>query len=124
MADRSMSMPVSKPGMVRNIAGWILCIVLAFAFVMAGGMKLIGNQAMVQLFDQVGVGQWFRYFTGALEAGAGIGVLIPQYSRWAALLLAAVMIGAIITHLTILHSSPASPCVLLVVALAAAFLRG
>jgi hypothetical protein len=63
MADRSMSMPVSKPGMAGNIAGWILCIVLAFAFVMAGGMKLSGNRAMVQLFDQVGVGQWFRYFT-------------------------------------------------------------
>jgi putative oxidoreductase len=118
-----MSMPVSKPGMARNIAGWILCIVLAFAFVMAGGMKLIGNRPMVQEFDQVGLGQWFRYFTGVLEVSGGVGVLIPQYSRWGALLLATVMVGAIVAHLTVLHSSPALPCVLLVLALTAAFLR-
>jgi putative oxidoreductase len=124
MADRSMSMPVSKPGMARNIAGWILSIVLAFAFLMAGSMKLIGSREMVQLFDQVGVGQWFRYLTGALEVVGGVGVLIPHYSRWAALLLAIVMIGAIITHLAVLHSSPASPCILLGLALAAAYLRG
>lgn len=80
-------------------------------------------QAMVQEFDQVGLGQWFRYFTGILEVTGGIGVLIPKYSRWAALLIAVVMCGAIVAHLTVLHSPPTLPAVLLAVALITAWLR-
>ena len=78
---------------------------------------------MVQEFDQVGLGQWFRYFTGVLEVSGGVGVLIPKYSSWAALLLAMVMCGAIIAHLTVLHSPPSLPATLLVIALIAAWLR-
>lgn len=78
---------------------------------------------MVREFDQVGLGQWFRYFTGILEVGGGIGVLIPKYSQWAALLLAVVMCGAILAHLTRLHSPPSLPATLLVIALLAAWLR-
>jgi putative oxidoreductase len=37
---------------------------------------LAGVPAMVELFDRVGLGQWFRYFTGLLEVAAGIGLLI------------------------------------------------
>lgn len=123
MADQSLTMPVARPGLARAIAGWILCIFLAFVFLMFGGAKLAGRQNMVQEFVQVGLGQWFRYFTGTLEVCGGLGVLIPKYSRRAALLLAVVMCGAIVAHLTVLHSSPVLPAILLVVALIAAWLR-
>jgi len=67
----------------------------ALAFIAAGGAKLAGVPAMVEIFDKVGVGQWFRYFTGLLELAAGIGLLISRYAFYAAVVLAVVMIGAI-----------------------------
>ncbi len=98
-------------------------MLLAFVFLMVGGMKLLSRPIMVHEFDQVGLGQWFRYFTGTLEVTGAVCLLIPKVSRWGALLLAVVMVGAIIAHLTVLHSSPALPIVLLVLAGITAWLR-
>lgn len=123
MADASVNIPVAKPGLWRVIAGWILCVLIAFVFLMAGSMKLVGNQNMVQEFNQVGLGQWFRYFTGLLEVIGAIGVLIPRLSRYAAILLAVVMVGAITAQLTVLQSPPTLPGVLLVLTLIVAWLR-
>lgn len=78
---------------------------------------------MVELFDKVGRGQWFRYFTGLLEVAGAIGLLIPRYAFHAAGLLAVVMVGAIIAHLTALGTSPAVPVVLLVLSGTIAWLR-
>jgi uncharacterized membrane protein YphA (DoxX/SURF4 family) len=78
---------------------------------------------MVELFDKVGHGQWFRYFTGLLEVAGGIGLLIPRYAFYAAGLLGVVMVGAIIAHVTVLGTSPAAPVVLLVLSGTIAWLR-
>jgi putative oxidoreductase len=107
----------------RLILLWILSSLGALAFLGAGGAKLAGVAAMVELFDKIGVGQWFRYFTGSLEVAAGIGLLIPRYAFYAAALLALVMVGAIIAHLTVLGSSPAVPVVLLVLTTIVAYFR-
>src|SRR5581483_9167847 len=102
MAQRGESVSVSgKPALVRVILGWILCLLLAFVFLMVGGMKLLGKPVMVREFEQVGLGQWFRYLTGTLEVIGAVGLLVPKFSRWAALLLAVVMVGAIVAHLTV-----------------------
>ena len=92
----------------RDIALWTLQILLAAAFVIAGGSKLAGTPAMVQLFTAVGWGQWFRYVTGAIEVAAAILLLIPGFSGLAALLLIPTMVGAILTHLTVLHNNPSA----------------
>ena len=78
---------------------------------------------MVELFDKVGLGQWFRYFTGLLEVSAGIGLLISRYAFYAAVLLAIVMVGAIIAHVTVLGGSPAPAVVLFVLSGIIAYLR-
>jgi uncharacterized membrane protein YphA (DoxX/SURF4 family) len=108
---------------VRLITLWILSGLVALAFLGAGGAKLAGAAAMVELFDKVGRGQWFRYFTGLLEVAGGIGVLIPRYAFYAAGLLAVVMVGAIIAHVTVLGTSTAAPIVLLVLSGTIAWLR-
>lgn len=87
-------------------------------------MKLSGRPNMVAEFNEVGLGQWFRYFTGAFGLTGGIGVLIPRVSGWAALLLVVVMCGAIAAHLTRLHTPPTLPGILLILAALAAWLRG
>jgi putative oxidoreductase len=109
--------------MLRVVLGWILCLLLAFVFLMVGGMKLSSKPVMVQEFNQVGLGQWFRYFTGTLEVIGAVSLLVPKFSRWAALLLAVVMVGALVAHLTVLHSPPGLAIALLVLAVLAAWLR-
>lgn len=99
---------------VLNIVLWVIQVLLAGMFLMTGWAKLTGAPAMVGLYDTIGVGQWFRYVTGAIELGSGILVLIPGMAAFAAVLLGCTMIGAILTHLTILHSSPQMPVMLLV----------
>ena len=110
-------------GKVRLLTLWILSGLVALAFLGAGGAKLAGAAAMVELFDKVGRGQWFRYFTGLLEVAGAIGLLIPRYAFYAAGLLAVVMVGAIVAHLTVLGTSPAAPAILLILSGIIAWLR-
>jgi putative oxidoreductase len=98
----------------KNIALWVVQVLLACAFIAAGEPKLAGAPMMVQVFDTIGAGQWFRYVTGGLEVGSAILLLIPGLAGIASVLLACVMVGAILTHLTVLHSAPTGPVVLLV----------
>ena len=113
----------ANSGKVRLITLWILSGLLALAFLGAGGAKLAGAAAMVQLFGKVGLGQWFRYFTGMLEVAGAIGLLISRYAFYAAILLALVMVGAIIAHSTLLGTSPVAPIVLLTLSGTIAYLR-
>jgi len=61
-----MSENVKKYGLLAIKA------VLTLAFVAAGFAKLSGQEMMVQTFEAVGVGQWFRYVTGIIEVGAAV----------------------------------------------------
>jgi putative oxidoreductase len=113
----------SKISLLQSIPGWILSALLALIFLSVGAMKLMSRPAMVQEFAQVGLGQWFRYFTGILEVAGAICIVVPPLSRWGALLLATVMSGAVVAHLMALHSPPTLPAILLVMVLAVAWLR-
>src|SRR4051794_2380589 len=90
----------------KNIVLWVIQIGLAAMFLMAGGSKLAGVENMVQLYNTIGIGQWFRIVTGLIEVGSAIMLLIPALSGIAGLLLAATMLGAILTHIFIIGGSP------------------
>lgn len=79
-------------------------VVLTLAFAAAGGAKLAGAEMMVQTFDAVGVGQWFRYVTGVIEFGSAILLWVPGFTAYAAGLLVCTMIGAFIAHMTVLSA--------------------
>lgn len=104
-------------------AAWTLQVVMAAAFMMAGGSKLAGTPDMVALFDAVGVGQWFRYVTGVLEITGAVLLMMPRLAGFGALHLAGVMSGAVVAHLTVLHTPPAAPLVLLAALTAIVILR-
>src|SRR6202051_4412749 len=110
-------------GRASLIALWVTQVALALMFLMAGGSKLAGVPAMVSLFDAVGVGQWFRYVTGIIEVTSGIALLIPSAAVFGALLLVPTMIGAIITNVFIVPTSPVAPVLLLIGAAAVAWAR-
>src|SRR5882672_2787706 len=107
----------------RPITLWLVSGLVALTFLGAGGAKLAGAAAMVDLYNRVGLGQWFRYFTGVLEVGGAVGLLMPRYAFYAAALLAIVMVGAIVAHLTVLGESPVPATVLFVLAAIIASLR-
>ena len=78
---------------------------------------------MVDMFDAIGIGQWFRYVTGGIEVVSALLLLVSSTAPIGAALLVCTMVGAIITHLTVLHTSPAMPVVLLVVCAIVFWLR-
>ncbi|WP_371407172.1 DoxX family protein [Kribbella sp. NBC_00662] len=109
-----------RPGVVGL---WVVQVVLAVMFVMAGLPKLSGDPVMVDLFNAVGAGQWLRYVVGALELAGAIGLLVPRVCGLAALGLAMLLVGATLTNIVVLGASPAIPIAYLLVAAVIAWLR-
>jgi len=116
---------LARTSRTANVLAWALAIVLALLFAFAGGVKFFNNPVMAQEFAQVGLGRWFRYFTGSLEVAGAIGVLIPRVRFYGALLISTVMVGATIANLTVLHVPAAAilTVILLGLALTLAWLR-
>lgn len=95
--------PPPARGRAANIALWVVQILLAALFAFAGINKLVGAQPeVIAGFEQIGLGQWFRYFTGTAELAGAVGLLIPRLTPLAAVGLACVMVGAVIAHLLVL----------------------
>jgi len=96
----------------RPIALWATKIILAAVFIAAGGAKLYGVPMMVESFEIIGVGQWFRYVTGALEVIGAVAILVPALSAFGAILLCCIMVGATLAHLFVAPGSPIPAIVL------------
>lgn len=97
--------PSVNIGRGRTIALWILQgLLAAFFLVAAAGPKLFGEATAVEMFDDIGLGQWFRYLVGGLEAVFAVGLVVPRFTRVAALGLACVMVGAVFTSLVVLDA--------------------
>jgi uncharacterized membrane protein YphA (DoxX/SURF4 family) len=113
--------PAATPNRVSqtkgaNVALWVLQGLLALAFVGAASGKLLGKPEMVALFDAIGIGQWFRYVTGLLEVTGALLIVVPRTKFFGAALLCVIMVGAVLTHVFILHNAPTAAAVLLVLA--------
>ena len=109
---------------VQNIGLWVVQLLLAIVFLGSGYAKLSGAPEMVQNFEVLGFGQWFRYLTGAIEVTAAIVLLMPRLAGIGALLLVGTMAGAVATHLfSPLGGSPAPALVLGILAAAVAWGR-
>lgn len=91
---------------------WAVRILLLLAFGAAGSAKLAGVPMMVATFEQIGVGQWFRYVTGGIEVGAALLLLWTPGAWVAAALLTATMGGATLAHLFLIPGSPIPALVL------------
>jgi uncharacterized membrane protein YphA (DoxX/SURF4 family) len=102
--------PASRAG---NVGLWVLQAVLAFQFAGGGLLKLSGAPPMVELFADIGAGQWLRFVVGALEVAGAVGLLVPRLSGLAALGLAGLMVGATATNLFVIGESPWLPIGLL-----------
>jgi hypothetical protein len=101
----------------------VLSVVLTLAFLGAAGAKLAGVPMMVANFDKIGFGQWFRYVTAIIELVGAVALWAPRARFSGAILLAIVMVGAVVAHLTALGTNPTPAIVLFLVAATVAWLR-
>ena len=115
------SVQAARPS--RRIGAWVVQGVIAAAFLAAGSAKLAGVPFMVGLFAQIGLGQWFRVLTGVVEVAGAVALLIPGLAPIGALWLGGTMVGAVATHLFVLHTSPVPAVVLGLLNVAVLYLR-
>ena len=107
----------------RTVALWTAQIASAGIFLLTGISKLAGAAVMVQMFEAIGIGQWFRYLTGLIEVVSGLLLLVPSLAFFGAVALAATMVGAILVHLFLIGGNPALPILLLAMTTAVAWMR-
>jgi len=102
---------------------WILRLSLAALFIAIGLEKLRAGKEWIDIFARLGLGQWFRYFTGADETLGGVLMLIPRATMIGAGLIVCAMIGAIVAHVLVLGDPFSSiiPAVLLGIVVAITF---
>lgn len=86
------------PARRGHVVVWIAAIFVAVIFLIEGTAKFPESRLWVRVFDQIGFGQWFRYFTGAVEVTGALLLLAPATRIWGAVLLACTMCGALLTH--------------------------
>jgi putative oxidoreductase len=112
---------------VLNLTLWVFQGILAVVFLYLGASKFSSHGIYwVELFARIGIGQWFRYFTGSLEIICGVLLAIPRTSAIAASLLAGTMAAAILTHILVFHDGYAAvfPGFPLLILIAVAWKRG
>src|SRR5258708_37691013 len=105
----AVSIQSSRPS--RRIGAWTLQAIIAAAFLAAGAAKLAGVPFMVDLFAQIGIGQWFRVVTGVVEVVGAVALLFPGLASIGALWLGGTMVGAGATPLFVPPTSPVPPLV-------------
>ncbi|GAA4741839.1 DoxX family protein [Actinomycetospora chibensis] len=97
--------PTQARSRPATIALWTLQVLLGLMFIVGSGApKLFGEAYAVQIFEDLGTGQWLRVVVGLLEVAGGIGLLVPRLAGLAASCLVALMVGATIAQLFFLSA--------------------
>ncbi len=94
MAEPKFLPQVEPPNVVGD---WAVRLGVACAYLGFGLEKFASGPGAqwVTFFHDVGVGDWFRYFTGMVEVLGALLVLIPRTARIGFGLLAVTMTGAV-----------------------------
>jgi uncharacterized membrane protein/uncharacterized membrane protein YphA (DoxX/SURF4 family) len=83
---------------------WMMRVALASIFIVVGFVKIPGSihPMWVRLFERIGFGQWFRYFTALVEIVGGMLMIVPSATLVSAVLLASAMVGALLVHIFVI----------------------
>lgn len=80
-----------------NMGDWMIRLGVAIVFLIAGAEKFSAtnpNSHWVSMFNQIGIGEWFRYFTAVIEVLGAALILIPRTILIGVALLSVTMAGA------------------------------
>jgi putative oxidoreductase len=88
----------------RSLARTVPAIVIGILFVFIGYGKFENRGVWVTIFEEIGLGQWFRIFTGVVQVTGGV-LIVPRRTRTVgAALLACTMLGAAIVDVVVIGS--------------------
>ena len=87
---------------VPLILFWIARLAAALIMLQTLYFKFTGQPESIYIFSALGIEPWGRYGSGIAELIASILILIPATSWIGAFLGLGVMLGAIVSHLTVL----------------------
>ena len=87
-----------------DVTAWVFRISAGLLFLAVGLVKFQSRSIWVQLFANIGIGDWFRYLTGTIQCIAGLLLLVPHTTRVGAALAACTMVGAVAVHLFVLDT--------------------
>ena len=99
---------MSRTNRWSNLINWALRLFVAAVFLYEGTDKFGSRRLWIRLFTDIGIGQWFRYATGAIEIIGGILILIPRATTIAVAMLACTMVGAFLAHVFVIGVGPQS----------------
>lgn len=86
---------------LKQILLYLISLYFAYMFIKHGYLKFDPEGFWAPAFvERWGYGLIFMYFIGVCEFLGGISLLIPKISKYGALLLSIVMLGAMITRIT------------------------
>jgi uncharacterized membrane protein YphA (DoxX/SURF4 family) len=106
------------PNRTAVLTTWLLRIAVAVAFI-GFGLEKFRGAFWVQFFARLGFGQWFRYFTGVIEIGGGVLVVIPRLTLVGLAMLACTMVGAALAWMRLgLPGDATVPAIVLVMLVA------
>lgn len=81
---------------------WLLQLVVAGILLQTLFFKFTGAAESVFIFSTLGLEPWGRYASGVAELVASVLLLVPGYAPLGAALAVGVIMGAIMSHLTVL----------------------
>src|ERR1700730_10033501 len=84
-----------RRGTIDVLTTWLPRIALAIVFFSVGRQKFEPHSMWVRIFDEIGLGQWFRYLTGVMQAGGAVLLLIPRPAAVGFILAGCTMVGAV-----------------------------
>ena len=118
MFESTAPAPTSR---LRALARSLPAIAIGLLFIFIGYGKFDNSPrgSWVQIFELIGLGQWFRIFTGVVQVTGGV-LMLPRRTRTAgAALLACTMLGAAIVDVVVMGSPVVIVPLLLLIVIAA-----
>ncbi len=94
---------MTKGRIAKEVALWIVTLLLALVCLRSGLMKMPGvpgEQFWARDFARWGYPIWFMVVVGITELASGALLLVPRVAGYGAAAFAVVMVGAIFTHAT------------------------
>lgn len=94
---------------ILSLTLWVLQGFMSVMFLVFGVTKFSPHVIFwSELFAKIGIGQWFRFFTGGLEVICAVLLMVPRTAGIAAVFLACAMAGAVFIHLFMLRDGYAA----------------
>src|SRR5436305_8839112 len=94
-----------KRGAIDVYTAWLPRLAVVFGFVVIGATKFSGGKGeWYRIFELIGLGQWFRYFTGGMQVTGALLLLTRKTRTIGAAMLACTMVGAMFVDIFIVHA--------------------